>query len=365
MKASTEFAEEQGAPRTAEEWVVVGAGPAGIAAVGKLLDFGTKPDSIMWIDPQFRVGDFGTKWSQVPSNTTVWRFLEFLRSCDSFGIREAISEFSISSMDPHDTCILKDVVAPLQWITNTLVKSVQTMRSDVTSVRREEDGWLLQTPVRNLSAKNVVLAIGAEPRQLPYPAPSITLEDAFDVGRLKKTVHRGDVVGVFGSSHSAILAVRNLLEAGAGRVINFSRSPLRYAVDYGDWILYDNTGLKGETARWAERDLPKVPEDRLLRVGADDATVRRFLPQCAKIVYGVGFEPRSLRVDGADLTKYDQTSGVIAPGLFGCGIAFPERVVDRAGNIELNVGVLKFAKYLDRVVPIWVDGVDTNRRRLD
>ena len=353
MKVS-ESAEVQVAPRTTEEWVVVGAGPAGIAAVGKLLDYGTKPGSIMWIDPQFRVGDFGAKWNQVPSNTTVWRFLEFLHSCDSFGITEAISNFGICSMDPHDTCILKDVAEPLQWITNNLVKSVPTMRSEVTLVRPEDNEWLLQTPVRDLSAKNVVLAIGAEPKRLAYSAPVISLEDAFDVDRLRKDVQPEDVVGVFGSSHSAILAVRNLLEVGAGRVINFSRNPLRYAVDYGDWILYDNTGLKGETAKWAKQGMPRVPEDRLMRVGADDGTVHRFLPLCTRVVYGVGFERRRLRVEGVDPARYDQTSGIIAPGLFGCGIAFPERVVDRAGNIELNVGILKFAKFLDRVVPIWL-----------
>ena len=38
------------------QWAVVGAGPAGIAAVGKLLDNAVNPASILWIDPQFKVG---------------------------------------------------------------------------------------------------------------------------------------------------------------------------------------------------------------------------------------------------------------------------------------------------------------------
>jgi len=169
---------------------------------------------------------------------------------------------------------------------------------------------------------------------------------------------------VFGSSHSAVLAIRNLLEAGTGRVINFSRSPLRYAVDYGDWILYDNTGLKGKTAEWARREMERVPPDRLLRVGADDLTISQYLPTCTKVVYGIGFEPRRLRVEGADPTGYDQTNGVIAPGLFGCGIAFPERIRDRAGNVEFNVGLLKFAKFLDRVVPVWLGGAERDPGRV-
>ena len=43
------------------DWAVIGAGPAGIAAIGKLLDAGIEPQRIAWIDPTFAVGDFGTQ----------------------------------------------------------------------------------------------------------------------------------------------------------------------------------------------------------------------------------------------------------------------------------------------------------------
>jgi len=33
------------------KWTVIGAGPAGIAAVGKLIDSGVKPLEIAWVDP--------------------------------------------------------------------------------------------------------------------------------------------------------------------------------------------------------------------------------------------------------------------------------------------------------------------------
>lgn len=41
------------------QWAVIGAGPAGIAAVGKLLDHGVLPEDILWFDPHFKVGDLG------------------------------------------------------------------------------------------------------------------------------------------------------------------------------------------------------------------------------------------------------------------------------------------------------------------
>ena len=56
------------------QWAVIGAGPAGIAAIGKLLDNDIDPAHIAWIDPAFCVGDFGTEWKNVSSNTRVKLF---------------------------------------------------------------------------------------------------------------------------------------------------------------------------------------------------------------------------------------------------------------------------------------------------
>lgn len=43
------------------QWLVIGAGPAGIAAVGKLIDHKIPGDQIGWLDPAFGVGDLGAK----------------------------------------------------------------------------------------------------------------------------------------------------------------------------------------------------------------------------------------------------------------------------------------------------------------
>jgi len=52
-------------------WTVIGAGPAGIAAVGRLLDQGIAPEKIAWVDPAFAGGDLGQRWRSVSSNTHV------------------------------------------------------------------------------------------------------------------------------------------------------------------------------------------------------------------------------------------------------------------------------------------------------
>ena len=48
------------------EWAIVGAGPAGIAAIGQLLDHGVVAERLVWIDPDFAAGDFGSKWHAGP-----------------------------------------------------------------------------------------------------------------------------------------------------------------------------------------------------------------------------------------------------------------------------------------------------------
>jgi hypothetical protein len=138
-------------------------------------------------------------------------------------------------------------------------------------------------------------------------------------------------------------------------VVNFYRSPLRYAVDLGDWTLYDDVGLKGHAARWARENIDGVYPERLDRVSIHSPEFQDRLAQCDHVVYTVGFERRQLpstpqwgRLD------YNPTNGIIAPGLFGFGIAFPECHTDPFGFTEHRVGLYKFMKYLNTVLPLWM-----------
>ncbi len=58
-------------------------------------------------------------------------------------------------------------------------------------------------------------------------------------------------------------------------------------------------------------------------------------------------------VEDIDVRIYDPTTGIIAMGLFGASIAFPRRVTDSNGNVELNVGLFKFMKYIRHFLPLW------------
>ena len=50
---------------------------------------------------------------------------------------------------------------------------------------------------------------------------------------------------------------------------------------------------------------------------------------------------------------YNQQNGIIAPGLFGLGIAFPEYAEDPYGYGQYRVGLKKFMDYLNSVLPLW------------
>ena len=336
------------------QWTVIGAGPAGITAVGVLLDSGVLPENIMWIDPHFKVGDFGRLWGEVNSNTRVALFQKQLHSVKSFGYTEKTMAFSLDQKDPEGFTELKEAAAPLQWVSDRLREKVITQMGHVKSLFVQGGAWCCQTESDCFLSEKVILAIGSEPKSLDYPGISkIDLEIALTPTQLKKAVTPDDIVAVFGSSHSAMISIRHLIEAGVKKVINFYLSPLRYAVIFVDWILYDDTGLKGETAAWVREHIGKNPLKNISRYLSTPEHIEAQLPNCTKSVYTVGFQPRHIPIEGVFLENYDISNGIIAPGLFGMGIAFPVVVSDPFGRKESNVGVWKFYKNMKRTLPLW------------
>jgi hypothetical protein len=143
------------------------------------------------------------------------------------------------------------------------------------------------------------------------------------------------------------------------------------------WILRDNTGLKGLAADFARAQLEDgvlgtSPAGQVLEkvdcAGGQEKEAemyRAFLPECSHIVHAVGFTrdplPKLVKNGRPLAMEFDHESGMFhesgdgkgIPGLFGAGIAFPQRVVDPHGNVEYAVGFFKFMKFLKKVTPSW------------
>lgn len=335
-------------------WTVVGAGPAGIAAVGRLIDNDIAADEIAWVDPEFAVGDFGVKWSAVSSNTRVRGFTRFLERSAAFEYDRA-PEFAIRGFDPQQTCLLGAVAEPLQWITRRLAERVIVVKGSVTRLELSERRWAVHTEGRVLTSDNVVLAIGSAARSLKHAGlQEISLDVAVDPQKLGTEPLDGATVAVFGSSHSTMLVLPNLLRQPVARIVNFYRQPLRYAVEFEGWTLFDDTGLKGQAAEWARENLDGRAPRRLERCHVDDPRFDGLLRQCDRVVYTVGFEPRRIETPQWGPLQHNPFNGIIAPGLFGVGIAFPGYRLDPNGFGEHRVGLEKFMEQLDKCMPIWL-----------
>jgi hypothetical protein len=337
------------------QWAVVGAGPAGIAAVGKLLDDGILPEHILWCDPHFTVGDLGLYWQNVSSNTKAKLFLDFLYAIRSFNYQNTPIDFQLNHLPVNETCKLQFMVEPLQWITDHLRQKVHVAQTMIHKMSLSERLWSIQADAETYRAKNVILATGALPSSLNYPGVNVIPFDvAIDKEKLSSVINRNETYGVFGASHSSIIILKHLVELDVKKVINFYRSPCSYAIDMDDWILFDNTGLKGQSAAWARENIDGSLPHNLVRYNISEPNIARFLSECNSVAYAVGFEQRkSIVIGDYEYSRHNPYVGIIGPGLFGLGIAYPETRADIYGNVESQVGLWKFMIYLNSVMPIW------------
>jgi len=242
------------------------------------------------------------------------------------------------------------------------------------------------------SAPILVYCTGAHPTTVTLPSSvpqDLDLDTALAPSVLSQILPANEpiVVGVIGASHSAVLVLMNLITLAQSthpnlRVRWFTRhQTLKFAkyLDDGS-IMFDNTGLKGNAAKFAREQLDG---DRLATseagkivnriycaggVHVEQTVFKRDLPSCRYVVQAVGYTKNLLprMSTGADdstlhVTFDHETGGFVdgvtgqgVNGLFGAGISFPQKVIDKSGSIEYAVGFWKFMRFLKEVVPQWV-----------
>ncbi len=339
-------------------WTVVGAGPAGIAIIGILLDLGVDERTIRWIDPEFNVGRLGKYYYNVPGNAKVRNYIKFLDACNTFKMLSTPSIERLRASDVEEACVLERVIDALQDITYYLLKRIVGLPHKLVDLSFEDDNWSLRlNDGTYFTSHNVVMATGSHPRILDYPVNEVVpLDLALDKATLAGLVSPNDTIAVVGGSHSAILVLKYLYELRVKRVINLFKHPIRYFYDMGSGNQVYLNGLKGTVAEWAFHVLEKKQPVEIFRVLNTDAARNSWLPVCNKIIYAVGYERNELPFLNFDteLIDYDSTTGTIAPRLFGIGLAFPEQVVDELGEIHQLIGVIDFMNYAQKIVPAWM-----------
>lgn len=236
-----------------------------------------------------------------------------------------------------------------------------------------------------VKAKRVFLCTGSRPKSASLHEPInhdlvvLDVDECMRRSELPSLLPENSksVVGVIGNSHSGILCCWNLYEISKSnkrdlKIFNFRRRPIRYAEYTEEGIIFDNSGLKGNTAEWARNVMENHPDQTRLKeidLGKDQVSVfRAYLPKCTHIIYAIGYEPSSLpriyingqrketeaEFDMHSSGFHTRSGGGRIFGLYGNGIAFPELVRDPEGHIEAAVGVAKFFSFAERVKKNWL-----------
>lgn len=339
-------------------WTVVGAGPAGIAVVGILMDSGVLPQQIVWIDPEFNVGRMGKMYQNVPGNAKVSQYISFLKACNTFGEVKSQAIDYLFSLPADKTPELRVIINPLQDLTNHIKTKVVALQDFLMGLDFRDNQWHIDTKNTAIRSDHVILATGSHPRTISYKGiPQIPLDLAVDKAALASYLSPDDKVAVIGSAHSALLIVKYLTELPVNLIINFYKKPIVFPTPMAGGVAWQEAGLKGELATWVKEILFKNPPSNLLRIYNGPDTLQPWLTICTKLIFAGGFERNELPPVNGDASfydKYDCTTGSIGPRLFGVGIAFPQQKVDPLGNVEYLVGLPFFMPYIQKMMPEWM-----------
>ncbi len=339
-------------------WTIVGAGPAGIAVVGLLLDLGVDGRTITWLDPEFNIGRLGKYYYHVPGNAKAIDYISFINQCHTFQEYSSPALESLRMHDPNEFCTLAIIISPLQDITHYLRGKVVARKNRITQLNFENEEW--QIALNNdmqFSSHNVVLATGSHPQTLNYPCKEeVPLDLALDKQTLVKLVERDETIALVGGSHSAMLILKHLYELGIQRIINFFRHPITYYYDMGEGNPTNPNGLRGTVAKWAYTILEKQQPPSIMRMQSTPISRSSWLPVCNKIIYAIGYERNEIPFlnNNSQQLDYDSSTGLISPRLFGIGIAFPQQVTDETDKPRNLIGLLDFMTYAQHIIPEWM-----------
>jgi hypothetical protein len=336
---------------------ILGAGVSGILLTLLLAETSIPLETIYIIDPHFDGGDLSRKWSTVISNTP-WSvtLLSIKTHLPSLQIPKWAEMLPLDA--PTPVCIIAKL---LRESSGQILKRVNIIQDYATGANwsTATSRWTISVKGgRQIISKAVCFAVGGTPKALDICVPSIPLEVALDVGRLKTYIEPHSKVIVFGTRHSGVHVLKNLVDCSANSIVgiykNTSGNPFVYARDG----VYD--GIKLDAATIADEILAnKYPNITLLPT-TDLSTILRETRNADWVVYAIGFEPHVLDIS-VDTTPiscsdYDPTCGMIknCQSAWGFGLAYPSQAPD---GIHFDVGVSSFLEHIHKQIPSIVSTV--------
>ncbi len=361
------------------EYVFIGGGPAGLCGLAAVLARGVPAQHIKWIDQGgFKAGDFGTLLSvgsSLPGNTRVSSYRYVNQAIYQLLPQLApLKTFLLDSYHDNDHCSLSIAAEPMLDLSNKLRDCVDTQEAKVIEIKETAKGLYLTLQSKDgkqesLYTRRCILATGAKPKTLKLPSTYAHLKiidptTSFIQTSLASYIDtQTDInqVAVFGSSHSAALAVMQLLSAGLS-VKQFMNKTYRFAeaaltTEGIAYTRFDNTGLKAGVAAFT-RQLSDLTREKspfqnryqcYISQNKEEAEIfmAKHLKDCSHAVFTVGYEPSpTLTINQRCLSRFNYDTKTSAfteiKGLFGMGIAFPQEIISPAGDREFAVGYSKF-----------------------
>lgn len=169
--------------KTHYQWCVIGAGPAGITAINKLIVNNVNPHEIVWISNHFDCGDLGKKWIFVPANSNIASIRKYLHSCLNFNYNKLPASSKIRQLHEENFCHIIDIVEALQPIIKNLQNKVTTLQSIVLGISEKDKYYLIKHRTnykKEIYSKKIIIATGAIPLTQKSNKTRINLEIALN-----------------------------------------------------------------------------------------------------------------------------------------------------------------------------------------
>ena len=327
---------------------IIGAGVTGLLLLLILVERGTPVENIVIIDPFFDGGDLRRKWGQVISNTPWSKTFDSVKA--AFPSRTMPNW--ASELPPDQTTPLSQIARLVCELAKPLL--VNTIHGTVRKASHSEK-WSLEvqreSTVHTIEASNIYFTVGSDQKSLDLSIPSIPLEIALDLQRLRQYILPSDKVLLFGTAHSGALILKNLADLGVPTTAVYrSAKPFMYSRDDE----YD--GIKADAATYADEiSQGKYPTIKLVQASAISTVIRKTR-SANWVIYAIGFEPRcsiEVSVGGSRVSTvpYISTSGKIVgcPNAWGFGIAYPSQAPD---GIHFDVGVASFIEHISNNIGV-------------
>lgn len=324
--------------------LIVGAGATGLLLLLLLQDAGADMSKITIVDPHFDGGDLARRWTAVISNTPWSKTINALKKISSITVS--------SSIDPTSLTPLIEIAHLLRTLSADALTKVKQIQGTVLETDYDSTTNLWTTHIESAGSKQAVqtskliLAQGSEPKAMDLSIPTVPLDIALDITRLKHYIKAGDKVLVFGTMHSGTLVIQNLSSLGA-EVTAYYKSDQPFYWDRDN--VYN--GIKAEAAEVADKIMAGTIPVSLIPV-KDTAKVIRSSRDAKWVIYAMGFSPRLLQlsINGVKSPiEYDgQTGRLINAPAWGFGIAYPNRAPD---GIHWDVSVAAFLEHIQSQLP--------------